>query len=113
MLLLGIVACEVRMDTLGDVAEEGLEAGRRVELLSASRASPYAASWVSCACWRGFFGSAAGGVGVVEVDFAFGDARFEIVELGIENTDLTEITAFKGLELGADLGKLRFALGET
>ena len=60
----------------------------------------------------GFIGSVTGGVGVVEVDFALGDAGFEVVELGVEDADLTEVTAFEGLELGADLGKLGFALGE-
>ena len=32
VLLLGVVAREVGVDALGDVAEEGFEAGRRVEL---------------------------------------------------------------------------------
>jgi hypothetical protein len=111
MLLLGVVAREVWMDALGDVAEEGLEAGRWVELFGF-------VSIAECGIMgllrtlTGFLGSAAGGVGIVEVDFALGDARFEVVELGVEDADLTKVTAFEGLELGADLGKLRFALGE-
>src|SRR5271156_4595416 len=60
----------------------------------------------------GLLGAAAGGVGVVEVDLALGDARFEVVERGVEDADLAEGTAFEALELGADLGKLGLALGE-
>jgi hypothetical protein len=59
-----------------------------------------------------FFGAAAGGVGVVEIDFALGDARFKLVELGVEDADLAEITAFEGFELGAELGELGLAFGE-
>ena len=60
----------------------------------------------------GLLGADAGGVGVVEVDFALGDAGFDVVELGVEDADLAEVTAFEGLELGAELGELGFALGE-
>jgi hypothetical protein len=111
VFLLGIVACEVGVDALGDVAEEGLEAGGWVELFGF-------VGIAKCGIMgflrtlTGFLGSAAGGIGAVEVDFAPGDARFEVVEFGVEDADLTKVTAFEGLELGADLGKLRFTLGE-
>jgi hypothetical protein len=59
-----------------------------------------------------FLGPAAGGVRVIEIDFALGDARFDVVEVGVEHADLTEVTAFEGFELGAELGKLGFALSE-
>jgi hypothetical protein len=60
----------------------------------------------------GLLGAAAGRFGVIEVDFALGDARFKFVELGVKDADLADVTAFECLELGAELGKLRFALGE-
>ena len=109
--MLSVVARKVGVDALGDVAEESLEAGRWVELFGF-------AGLAECGIMgllrtlAGFLGSTAGGVGVVEVDFALGDARFEVVEFGVEDADLAKVTAFEGLELGADLGKLRFALGE-
>ncbi len=111
VLLLGVVAREVGVNALGDVAEEGLEAGRRVELFGI-------VSLAECGIMSllralaAFLSAAAGGVGAVEVDFAFGDARFEIVELSVEYANLAKVTAFEGLELSADLGKLRFALGK-
>ena len=53
----------------------------------------------------GFFGPAASGVGVVEINFTLGDVRFDVVELGVQDADLTEVTAFERLELGAELGE--------
>jgi hypothetical protein len=111
VLLLGIVAREVGVDALGDVAEEGLEAGRRVELFGFVGIAKCSVMGLLRALAR-LFSSAAGGVGVVQVDLTLGDARFELVERGIEDADLAEVTAFESLELGADLGNLRFALGE-
>ncbi len=107
VLLLGLVAREVRMDALGDLAKEGLEAGRRIELLGfAGRAECGIVGLLRTLA--GIFSSAAGGVGFVEVDFALGDARFKIVQLRVEKGDLPEITPFKSLKLGAELGELRF-----
>jgi len=111
VLLLGVVASEVGVDAFGDVAKEGLEAGRWVELFGFVGVAECGIVGFLRAL-AGFVGSAAGGVGVVEVDFALGDARFEVVEFGVEDADLAEVTPFEGPELGADLGKLRFALGE-
>jgi hypothetical protein len=111
VLLLIVVAGEVGMDALGDVAEEGLEAGRWVELFGfAGIAECGIVSFPRA--MASLLGAAASGVGVVEVNFALGDACFQLVELSVEDADLAEVTAFEGLELGADLGKLRFALCE-
>ncbi len=111
VLLLGVVAGEVWVDALGDLAEEGLEAGWRVELFGFAGLAECGIVGLLCAL-PGLFRPAAGGVGVVEVDFALGDARFEVVELGVEDANLTDVTAFEGLELGADLGEFGFALGK-
>jgi hypothetical protein len=108
---LSVVAREVGMDALGDLAKKGLEAGRWVKLFGFAGIAECSIMGL-LRLLAGFLGSAAGGVGVVEVDFALGDARFDVVELGVEDADLAEVTAFEGLELGVNLGKLRFALGE-
>jgi hypothetical protein len=111
VFLLSVVAREVGMDALGDLAKKSLEAGRWVKLFGFAGIAECNIMGL-LRLLAGFLGSAAGGVGVVEVDFALGDARFDVVKLSVENADLAEITAFEGLELGADLGKLRFTLGE-
>jgi hypothetical protein len=111
VLLLGVVAREVGVDALGDIAEECLEAGRWVELLGfVGIAKCGIVSFLRTVA--GLFGSAPGGVGVVEIYFALGDARFKVVEFGVEDADLAQVSTFEGLELGSDLGKLGFALGE-
>jgi hypothetical protein len=111
VLLLGVVAREVGVDALGDIAEECLEAGRWVELFGFAGIAKCGIVGFLRAL-TGFFGSAPGGVGVVEIDFALGDARFKVVEFGVEDADLAEVSTFEGLELRSDLGKLGFALGE-
>ncbi|WP_433983956.1 hypothetical protein RBB78_00665 [Tunturiibacter empetritectus] len=111
MFLLRVVAREVGMDALGDVAEESLKAGRWVELFGFTSITECGIVGLLRAL-AGLLGSATGGVGVVEIDLALGDARFEVVEFGVENADLAEVTTFKGLELGSDLSKLGFALGK-
>src|SRR5271168_702450 len=82
VLLLGVIAREVGVNAFGDVAEEGLEAGRWVELFGFVGLAECGIMGLLRAL-AGLLGSAAGGVGVVEVDFALGDARFEVVERGI------------------------------
>jgi hypothetical protein len=111
MLLLGVVAREVGMDALGNVAEESLEAGWWIELFCFAGIAECGIVGL-LRTLAGLLGAAAGGVGVIEVDFALRDTRFEIVEFGVKDADLAEVTAFEALELGADLRKLRFALGE-
>jgi hypothetical protein len=111
MLLLGFVACEVGVDAPGDVAEESLEAGWRIELFGFAGVAECGVTTFLCAL-AGLFGAAARSIGVVEIDFALDDARFELVELGVEDANLVEVTAFEGPELGADPGKVRFALGK-
>jgi hypothetical protein len=111
VLLLGVVAREVGVDALGDVSEESLKAGRWIELFGFVRI-PICGIMGLLRTLASLLGSSAGGVGIVEVDFAFGDPRFEIVEFCVEDADLTKVSAFEGLELGTDLGKLRFTLGE-
>jgi hypothetical protein len=111
MFLLGVVARKIRMDAFGDVTEEGLERGWWVKLFGCMGIA-------ECCVVRflrslaGFLCSLAGGFGVVEINLAFGDASLEFIEFRVENTDLTEITTFESLELGADLGELRLALDE-
>jgi hypothetical protein len=96
VLLLGVIAREVGVDALGDVAEECLEAGRGVELFGL-------AGLTKCGIVRflgalaGLLGSATGGVGVVEIDFALGDTRFEVVEFSVEDADLAEVATFEVL----------------
>jgi hypothetical protein len=111
VLLLGVVAREVGVDALGDIAEECLEAGRWVELFGFAGIAKCGIVGFPRAL-AGLFGSAPGRVGVVEIDFALGDACFQVVEFGVEDADLAEVSTFEGLELRSDLGKLRFALGE-
>jgi hypothetical protein len=77
VLLLGVVAREVGVDALGDLAKEGLEAGRWVELFGFAGIAECGIMGLLRAL-AGILSPAAGGVGVVEVDFALGDARFEI-----------------------------------
>jgi hypothetical protein len=111
VLLLGCVAREVGVDAPGDLAKESLEAGRWVELFGFTGIAECGIMGLLRAL-AGILSAAAGGVGVVEVHFALGDARFKIVELSVKEADLAEVTPFKGLELGAELGKLRFAFRE-
>jgi hypothetical protein len=111
MLLLCIIARKVGMDALGGVAEKGLEAGRWIELFDFTGIAERGIMGLLRAL-SGFLGVATSGVGVVEIDFALGNTRFEVVKFGVEYADLAEVTAFEDLELGTDLGKLRFALGE-
>jgi hypothetical protein len=107
--LLAVVAREVGVDALGNVAEKRLEAGRRVKLFGF-------VGIAECGIMgflrtlAGFLSSAASRVGVVEIDFALGDPCFEIVELRVEDSNLAKVAPLKGLELDADFGKLRFAL---
>ncbi len=111
VLLLGVVAGEVRVDALGEVAEEGFEAGGWIELFSfVGCAEGFVVGLLGLAA--GLFSAEASGVGVVEGDLALGDAGFELVELGVEDADLAEVAAFEGFELGAELGELGLALGE-
>jgi hypothetical protein len=111
VLLLGIIAGEVRMDPLGDLAEESLEIGRRVELLGL-------VGFAECSVVgllrlpASLLGPTASRFGVIEGHLAFGDTGFKIVKLSVENAYLPEVTAFEGRELSTDLGKLRFALRE-
>lgn len=109
--LLGVVAGEVGMDTLGDIAKESLEAGRRIELFGLGGVTECCIVSLLCLL-AGLFGAAASRVGVIERDLALGDAGFEFIKLSVEDTDLAEITALEGFELSAKLGKLGFSLGE-
>jgi hypothetical protein len=111
VLLLGLIPCEVGVNTLRDIAKESFETRRRVELFGL-------ASIAECGIMgllrplAGLLGAAACGVGVVEVYLTLRDPSLKRIQLSVENADLTEITAFKGLELEANLGKLGFALGK-
>ena len=109
--LFGGVTGEVGVDALGDVAEEGLEGGWWIELGSLVGFAKGGFVGFGGAL-TGFCGALAGGFGVVEVYFTFGDAGFEVVEIGVEDADLAEVTAFEGFELGAEVSELELALGE-
>ena len=111
VLLLGVVAGEVGMDAPGDLPEEGLEAGGWVEFFGGKLFVE--GGFVGfLGALAGLLRAASGRVGVVEVDFALGDAGFEVVERDVKKTDLGEVAGFEGFELGAYLGEVRFALGE-
>ena len=111
VLLFRVIARKVGVNALGHIAEESLEARRWVELFGFMGFAECGVMGLLRAL-AGLLSSAPGGVGVVKIDFALSNARFQIVDLGVEDSDLAEITTFEGLELGADLGKLGFALGE-
>jgi len=111
VLLLSRVAREVGVDALCDLAKERFKAGRWIELFGLVGIAKCGIMRLPRALAR-ILSPVAGGVGVVEVNFAFGDARFEIIEFSVKDADLAEVTSFKGLELGAELGKLRFAFRE-
>ncbi len=111
MLLLRVVAREVGVDTLRDIAEQGLEARRWVELLGFTSIAKRGIVGLLCAL-SNLLRPAPGGLGVVEIHLPFGDTRFKIVEFCVEDADLPEITTFKRLELRSNLRKLGFALGE-
>ena len=84
------------MDAFGNLAKEGLEAGRRIELFG----FPGIAECGIVSLLRlpaGLLRAAAGGVGIVEIHLAFGDTRFDVVELGVKDANLPEVTAFEGL----------------
>jgi hypothetical protein len=107
----GVVAREVGVDALGDVAKKGLKAGWWIELFNLVSIAECGLMSLLCTL-TGLLCSTTGGVGVVEIDFAFGNARFDVVKFSVKDADLAEVTAFKGPELGTDLGKLGFALSE-
>jgi len=109
VLLLGLGAREVRVNALRKLAKEGLEDGRWIELFGFAGIAECGVMGLLCAL-AGILSSAAGSVGVIEINFALGDARFEFVELSVKDANLAEVTPFKGFKLGAELGKLRFAL---
>jgi hypothetical protein len=111
VLLLGVVTREVWMDALRDIAKEGPEAGRWVELLSFTRLAKCSIVGLLCTLTC-LLSSAPGRVGVIEIDFALSDARFKIIEFGVQNADLPEVTTFKRLELRTNLGELRLTLSE-
>lgn len=111
VLALGVVAGEVGMDALGEVAEEGFEGWRRIELgglvgVGEGGLVGFAGSLA------GGFGALAGVGGVVEIDLALGDAGLQVVELGVEDADVAEVAALKGSKLCAELGEVGFAVGE-
>jgi hypothetical protein len=60
----------------------------------------------------GFIGSMPGRVGVIEINFTLGNAGFDVVKLGVENTNLAEIAVFEGLELCAQLSQVGFTFSE-
>jgi len=111
VLLLRVIACEVGVNALSDITKESFEAGWWIELFGLTRLAECGIVGLLRAL-AGLLCSAPGGVGVVEVDFALSDACFEIVEFCVKDADLPKVTAFKSFELGSDLGKLGFALGE-
>ena len=106
MLLLDGVASEVRVDALGEVAEEGLDAGRWIELLSFLGGIGKCGIMAFLRALTGLLRALTGGVRVVKVDFTLDDACFELIELGVEDANLAEVAAFEGLELGTELGEL-------
>ncbi len=111
VLLLGGVLGEVRVDALGDIAEEALEAWRRIELLGFMRFA--VCGFVSfCGSLAGFLGTLPRRVGVVEIHLALGDAGFEVVEIGVQDADLPQIAAFEALQLDAQMRQLGFAIGK-
>jgi hypothetical protein len=107
--LLGIIASKVRMDAPRDLAKESLEAWRRVELFGLARLAECGIMGLLrlLPC---LLGSATGGVRVIEVNLALCNARFKVIKLSVKDANLAKITPFKGLELGPELSKLRFAL---
>lgn len=111
VLALGVVAGEVGVDALGDVAEEGFEGGRRVEVRGFAGFGEGGLVGL-LSTLTGLVRALPGGGGVVEVDLALGDAGLEVVELRVEDADLPEVAAFEGAELRADLGEIGFVLGE-
>jgi hypothetical protein len=111
VLLLGIVAREVRVYALGDIAKERLEAGRRIELFGFASLAERGIMGLLRAL-AGLLGTAARRVRVVQVDLALSNTSFQVIELGIQDANLAKITAFKSLKLSADLRKLRLALSE-
>lgn len=111
VLLLGIIACEVGMDALGKVAKESLQARWRVELLWLDGVvkSRVMALLRAASCLGG---PLAGSIGFIEIQFALNNTRLQVIELGVEHAYLAEVAAFKCLELGAELRKLSFTLGQ-
>jgi hypothetical protein len=112
VLLLRFIASKVGMDTLGKIAEERLEAGRWVKLFN------LLAFIAECSVVRllralaSFRGPLSRGIGVVKVDFMLGDARFDVIELSVEEANLPEVPSFECSELSTQLCELRFALGK-
>lgn len=111
VLLLGVIACEVRVDALGDVTEEGLQTGWRIELFRLA-GLPKCGIVSLLRTLTSLLGAMACGVGVVESDFALSDACFKLIKFSVEDANLAKIPAFKALELSAKLGKLGFAFGK-
>jgi hypothetical protein len=111
VFLLSVIARKVGVDALSDLAEECLEAGGRVELFGFSGSAECGVMGRLCLATR-FFGSAPRGVGVVKIDLALANPRFNIVQFSVKHAHLTKVTTLESFELSAELGKLRFALGQ-
>ena len=111
VLLLHFVACEVGMDAFCEIAKKGLKAWRRVIDFGRVVFAKRCFMRLMCAGAR-FLRALAGSVGIVEVHFALGDARFKVIELGVEVADLAEVAALECRELGAELCHFRGPLGK-
>ncbi len=112
VLLLGVVPREVRGESAWRPHEkESSRLGGGIELFGFASIGECGIMGLR-ARWRASLGSMAGGFGVVEVDFALSNARFDIVELRVKDADLAKVTALEGLQLSAELGKLSFTLGK-
>ena len=109
IFLFALVACEVRMNALGKVAEKRLEAWRQVDLF---RFVGFSEGGIVCflRLLSRLLCSTPGGIRIIEIDLTLSDACFQLVELCIENSNHSQIAAFKRLELHANFGKFRFTL---
>ena len=107
--LLVIVPREVRMNPLGHLAKQSLEAWRWIKLL---RLMGRAKRGIVCLLRlpAALLGPPASYVRVIQRNLSLGDPRLKIVELRIENANLAKIMPLKCRKLGPHLRQLRFTL---
>jgi len=111
VLLFSFVACEIGMDAFCEFAKKCLQGRRRVNDFRLAVFGERSFMRLICACAR-FLCTLASAIGAVKVCFALGNARFQVIEFGVELADLAEVTALERSEQRAELCQFRLALGK-
>jgi hypothetical protein len=111
VLLLRFVAREIGMNAFCELAKKRFQVRRRIDDFGLAIFAKGGFMRFMGACAR-LFRSLAGPVGVVKSGFALGNARFQVIEFGVQLADLTEVTALKRSEQSAELCQFRLPLSK-